>query len=189
MQAYLILFFLSFLEGSVITLGAGLSAQTTNLDYRLALLTLITADIVSDLFYYSLGRFGGGILHTKYARIIGVTERRLDLVESYYSKHGKITLFFAKMSDLLAMPAVIIAGAIKMKLRDYIAVSFVTSILKAVLLFSAGYLLGNSLGRHGLVLIQNLLSGLFILILTIFIFRYFYVKIKQDKARRRRTVQ
>ncbi len=189
MQPYLILFFLNFLEGSVITLGAGLSAQATHLDYCLALLTLITADIVSDLFYYGLGRFGGGILHTKYARIIGVTEHHLDLVESYYSKHGKITLFFAKMSDLLAMPAVIIAGAIKMKLRDYIAVSVVTSILKAVLLFSAGYLLGNSLGRNGLVLIQNMLSGLFILILTIFIFRYFYVKIRQDKALKRKLRQ
>lgn len=181
---YLILFVLNFLEGSIITLGAGLSASATGLNYPLALSVLIVADIVSDIFYYSLGRFSSRIFETKFARIVGVNKRRLGLVKGYYERHGKITLFFAKMSDVLAMPAIILAGVIKMPIGTFLGVSIVTSVVKGVALFTAGYLLSSSISLHGITEMMHVVSGVSILIITILMFRYFYVKINTDGTKR-----
>lgn len=177
---YLILFVLNFVEGSVITLGAGLSLPVTGLNYIAALCVLIAADIISDIVYYLLGRFSSRIFESKYAKIVGVTEHRLRLVKGYYDRHGKTTLFFAKMSDVLAMPAIILAGAIKMRIATFLTVSIITSVAKAVMLFTAGYLLSNSISQQGIVEIMHLMSGACILIITILLFRYFYVKINTD---------
>lgn len=177
---YLILFVLNFVEGSVVTLGAGLSMHTTGLNYSVALIVLVIADIVSDMFYYSLGRFSGHIFESKYANLIGINNYRLGLVKGYYNRHGKVTLFIAKMSDILAMPAIVLAGVIKMRLSTFLPVSIATSIIKGVMLFTAGYLLSSSVGKQVAVSIMHLLSGICILIITVLIFRYFYVRIKDD---------
>jgi membrane protein DedA with SNARE-associated domain len=181
---YIILFVLNFLEGSVITLGAGLSTAATGLNYSIALSVLIAADIISDIFYYSLGRFSNRIIDSKYAKFVGVTERRLGMVRGYYDRHGKSTLFFAKMSDVLAMPAIILAGVIKMPMSTFLAVSIITSIVKGVALFSAGFLLSSSISHHSIIEIMHLISGVCILIVTILMFRYFYVRIKTDGTKK-----
>lgn len=181
---YLILFVLNFLEGSIITLGAGLSASTTGLNYPIALSVLIVADIISDIFYYSLGRFSNRIFETKYVKLVGVNKRRLGLVKGYYDRHGKVTLFFAKMSDILAMPAIILAGVIKMPISTFLTVSIFTSVVKGVALFTAGYLLSSSISLHGITEMMHVVSGVCILIITILMFRYFYVRIKNDGTRR-----
>lgn len=181
---YIILFVLNFVEGSVITLGAGLSATAAGLNYFIALSVLIATDIISDIIYYSLGRFSNRIFESKYAKLVGVTKRRLGLVKGYYDRHGKSTLFFAKMSDVLAMPAIILAGVIKMPISTFLAVSIITSIIKGVALFTAGYLLSSSISRQGIVEIMHLMSGVCILIVTILMFRYFYVRIKTDGTKK-----
>lgn len=152
----------------------------TRLNFLVALCVLIAADITSDIVYYSLGRFSSHIFESHYAKVIGVTERRLNLVKGYYDRHGKITLFFAKMSDVLAMPAIILAGVIKMRIATFLTVSIITSIVKAVMLFTAGYLLSSSVSQQGIVEIMHLMSGACILIITILLFRYFYAKINTD---------
>ena len=181
---YLILFILNFLEGSIITLGAGLSASATGLNYPIALSVLIAADIISDIFYYLLGRFSNRIFETKFARLVGVNKRWLGLVKGYYDRHGKFTLFFAKMSDILAMPAIILAGVIKMPISTFLRVSIFTSVVKAVALFTAGYLLSSSISLHSMTEIIHLISGICILMVTILMFRYFYVRIKTDGTKR-----
>lgn len=181
---YIILFVLNFVEGSVITLGAGLSLPVTGLNYSIALCVLIVADIVSDIAYYLLGRFTGHVFESKFARFIGVSKYRLDLVGAYYDRHGKITLFFAKMSDVLAMPAIILAGVIRMRLDTFLIVSATSSIIKALILFTAGYLLSSSNSGESIVKIMHLTSGVCILIVAILMFRYFYVRIKNDGTKK-----
>lgn len=180
------LFVLNFLEGSIITLGAGLSLPATKMNFTAALIVLIAADIVSDLIYYSLGRSSKAILQSKYARYVGINHRRLAVVRGYYDKHGKVTLFFAKMSDVLAMPAIVLAGVTDMKTTTFVSLSVLTSIIKGILLFTAGYLLSDSVSRQGIESVVHLASGLCVLIITVLMFRYFYEKIKNDEPKNKK---
>jgi membrane protein DedA with SNARE-associated domain len=120
-----------------------------------------------------------GILNSRKLRLFGVSDKRLNMVKHYYSEHGKFTLFFAKMSDVLAMPAILLAGFIKMDFKVFMVVSVSTSILKGSLLFGAGFLL--SYGYHEIPALQLLyaMAGLSVLALAIVVFRYNYLKIRK----------
>ncbi len=174
------LFVLNFLEGSIITLGAGLSLPATGLNFSVALTVLMIADIVSDITYYLIGRSSSAVLESKYAKYVGINHHRLAVVKGYYDKHGKVTLFFAKMSDVLAMPAIVLAGVSEMRLPTFLTMSIATSILKGVTLFTAGYLLSDSVSTQGVESVVHLISGLCVLVVTILMFKYFYEKIKND---------
>lgn len=84
------------------------------------------------------------------------------------------------MSDVLAMPAIMLAGVIRMRLATFLTVSILSSVVKGILLFTAGYLLSSSISQQGIVQMMRLLSGACILTITILLFRYFYVKINGD---------
>ena len=182
MYPYALLFILNFFEGSIVTLGAGLSTQIVGIDIRAALAVLIVSDVVSDVFYYYVGRAGGRVFHSRYAKLIGVTPRRLAMVEKYYVSHGTATLVFAKLSDILAMPGVLIAGAVRMKLRVFFTISVVCSIIKGVILYFGGLLISQGVIGISTQLFVSVFYGLMLVIVGILICTYFYKKISEQKT-------
>ena len=177
LSSYVILFILGFIEGSVVTVGVGLTAPLLGMDVWISLVILIVADILSDLAYYFLGRTGSKYVHGRYAKYIGITSQRMSRVEEYYRKHGAVTVVFAKFSDILAAPGIIIAGAVGMRLRTFALISIGCSLCKTPILYFGGVFISLGLFSIGAPLLLAIISGIALLSLGVTLLIYFYRKI------------
>ena len=141
---YLALFPLLIVEGFVVTIVAGFLVSTNTLSFYPTLLTVVLGDISSDIFYYSLGYRGSGLLKSKLAKLIGLEASRVKRVEVLYKKHGGKILVIAKLTNALSLAAIVAAGLIKMPFRQFIIFCVVTAIPKALILILIGYFFGQA---------------------------------------------
>lgn len=141
---YLALFPLLIIEGFVVTIVAGFLVSTHTLSFYPTLTIVVFGDICSDIFYYSLGSRGSGLIHTKWARFIGLKSARLKTIERLYANHGGKILIVAKLTNALSLAAVVAAGLIKMPFRRFISFCIVAAIPKALILLLIGYYFGSA---------------------------------------------
>lgn len=143
---YLVLFGLNILEGSVITMVAGFIARVGQLHFVIALCVMILGDIVSDIGYFYIGRHAQKLRPTWLGKLVGLQSSMLDKFEVLYKKHGTKAIVIAKLTDGLAVSAILLAGYTRMTLRRFVGISVPTAIGKALILFIIGYEFGAAIG-------------------------------------------
>jgi membrane protein DedA with SNARE-associated domain len=142
---YLILIPLAVFEGPVIALVAGFVVSLGYLKPVPVYLILIFGDVIPDIMYYYVGRFGNRRkLVEKYSARFGVIARNLKLADKLWRDHGKKTMFFSKVAYGLSTPLLISAGLINLPLRRFIAYALPVTLAQHTILLSIGYGLGNS---------------------------------------------
>lgn len=174
---YIVVFFLNLFGGGIATFGVGLALRTASLNFFGVFVAIILADTLSDVFYYCVGRFASHALQNKFIKQSGKGHARFSAVESYFEQHGKSTVFLAKMSDVLAIPAVVLAGAVKMPFPIYLLICSATTVFKTALILGAGYLLSRSADPTDAHFVLYGISGLFLVVLVIVLMRFIYKEI------------
>ncbi len=125
---YLIVFALPLLEsmglpvpGETVLLAAGVYAGTTG---RLSILGVVVAAalgaILGDTLGYLIGRVGGRPLLLGPGRWIGLTERRVRLVERFFDRRGPAAVFLARFVTVLRNLTALVAGAARMRYRRFL---------------------------------------------------------------------
>jgi membrane protein DedA with SNARE-associated domain len=135
---YIIIFLLNIIEGSIVTVGAGVAIRNSEIQFWITYLVIVSADVISDFLYYYIGRKSNGIFESPYLRFVGVTPLRLKKVTSFYDKHGVKTLITAKLSYFFAVPAIVLAGSTNMNSKKFAIMSVCTAAVKGLLLLIGG---------------------------------------------------
>jgi membrane protein DedA with SNARE-associated domain len=173
---YFLLFPVAVFEGPIISVIGGFLSSKMILIGWVAYLVLVFGDITGDIFYYSVGRYGGRRLAERWGVFLRITPARLAYAEEHFKKEGGRTLLLGKTN---AWGAVILvaAGISKMNFLKFVLYNSLGTIIKTLLLFLIGYYFGQAydLINHYLGLTAAITTTLF----TMIIILYFYIRFRK----------
>jgi len=141
---YFILFPLAVVEGPFITLVAGFLVSIGQIDFLVAYGVIVGGDLVGDTLYYALGRWGGRKLIKRWERKAGLTESKLEKLESHFKRHPAKTLVLGKLAHGLGGPFLAAAGLAKMPYGEFLLVNLLATVPKSLILLALGFYFGSA---------------------------------------------
>ncbi len=150
---YVALFPLVFVEGPIAAIVGGMLAATGAMSIIGVFFVILVANVLSDIVYYILGRYGGRTFVKHFGKYLGVTEARIDALEKHAEEHGGKTIIMAKIQVVGPLPtgiALLIAlGAGKMPFWPFFWYNVIGTIPQTILLEGIGYAAGGWLISAG----------------------------------------
>lgn len=135
-----------FLPGDSLLVVAGLFAAAGKLNVWIMLVSLFVAAVVGDTVGYLSGRkVGEAIFSRPKSRFFN--PKHLKKAHQFYEKHGGKTIVLARFVPIVRTFAPIVAGAAKMRYRDFIFYNLLGGALWITSMLFAGYFLGGVVER------------------------------------------
>ncbi len=165
---YWIIFPIAIFEGPIIIIISGFLVSLGYLNGVIAYAVVVTADIIGDSLYYSLGRFWGkSHFIKKVGKYIGYDESSEKFIEEHFRKHKIKTFLIGKVSHGLGGTIQVASGIAKVTYKEFVWLSLLGTAPKALGLLVLGYYLGSYYEQingylHNIALIS---FGVFVLIL------------------------
>lgn len=144
---YYILFPIAVAEGPIITVFAGFLVSTGHFNFIVAYLVIVVADVIGDMLYYAVGRWGGRRGIRKWGHYFGVHDGRLPRLEEHFKKHPFKTLLSGKLAHGLGGIVLMVAGLAKMPFGQFLLYSLVLTVPKSLILLTLGYYFGSAYGQ------------------------------------------
>ena len=144
--------------GETILLVAGYFASTGEFNIALVMLIAAVGAVIGDNIGFAIGHhYGRGFL-LRVGRFFFLTPKRLELMESFFQKHGNKTILVARFITGLRVFAALLAGASNMRWRVFLFYNVCGAILWSIVITTLGYVFGQSLplllkwvGRSGTI--------------------------------------
>lgn len=170
---YPALFFAVLVEGPSATIIGAFIASQGFLDVYVVYVIAVIGDLMGDLAYYSVGRFGRRGIRTGVWRMLGITEERLLPVAQHFERHGAKILIFAKYTQtgIIILPA---SGAARMPVARFLWFNALGTLPKAFGLVIVGYFFGYAYNR-----INDDLMKTYMLLFGVFCIVGFYVLLRR----------
>lgn len=172
LHKYAILLPVSILEGPIITVIAGFLVSKGILGFWLSYLILMIGDLVGDVVYYGIGRWGGRHFIHKWGKYMGLNENTVLKTEHHFKHHSIKTLAFGK-TQVIGGVVLAAAGMAKMPILKFLIINLLASLVKVMGLLILGYYFGHAytsiqkyLGIYGEITV-----GILILVLLYFLIR------------------
>ena len=141
-HGYGVLILATIIEGPVATAAGAFAASLGLMNLFFVILISFAGDIISDSFYFYVGKFGGKPAIAKYGPKFGLHKGRMKKIEKLLKKHFIKTLFVMKITPMLAPPGLIMIGASKVSFKRLLF-SCLLIIIPASLFYALmGYYLG-----------------------------------------------
>jgi len=135
--------------GETMLLTASVYAATTG---RLNIVGVIAAAaagaIIGDSLGYLVARKAGRALVLRYGRWVRLDERKLNLGERFFARHGSKTVFIARFIAVLRTVGALLAGLSRMPYRRFLVYNGAGGITWAVAYGTAAFLLGRHFDRY-----------------------------------------
>jgi len=141
---YLVLFPLIVLEGPVVSITAGFLSSINILNIFIVYPVVVLADLIGDIFYYSIGRWGGKRFLRRYGKCFRLKEKVIERLESHFEKHTKKTIIFGKISHAFGAPILVSAGIARVRIYEIFWSNFIVTIPKYLILLSIGFYFGQA---------------------------------------------
>jgi membrane protein DedA with SNARE-associated domain len=143
---YFFLFFIAVVEGPIITIIGAFLASQGYFNVLLVYLMVTLGDLVGDLIYYGVGRFGRSPALAPIHQWLGMNGTHFVELERYIERHGAKILLLAKYTQtgFLALPA---AGAARMPVGRFLWYNALGAIPKSFALTVVGYFFGYAYSR------------------------------------------
>lgn len=141
-HGYFLIFLIMIIEGPIITTAAAFAASLGYFNVWIILLLSFLGDAVGDILAYTIGYFSRRKLVEKYGHFFGINGNVLAKVDSHFKNHLGKTMFLIKMSSVLSVPGLMMAGASRVPLKKYTFWSVVFIIPRAVFFVILGYFFG-----------------------------------------------
>jgi membrane protein DedA with SNARE-associated domain len=142
--SYIALLPIAIVEGPIISVIAGFVVSLGQMNFWIAYGILVAGDIIGDILYYSLGRWGGIVLVEKYGHRFGATPERMEKVEKVFRRHAGKTLLFGKWGHALGFPIIVTAGIVHENIWEFIGFVALGTIPKSLALLLVGFYFGQS---------------------------------------------
>lgn len=144
---YALIFIGCFFEGSTVMMATGLLWRLGTVTFWSAYLTLILADILSDIMWYLIGRFAARSFFTRWGYLFDLTPETIGKVEKKFHHYHTKILVVSKltMGFGLAVPIQVVAGMLRVPFSRYLTINGLGSLVWVLALMSIGYYFGNVL--------------------------------------------
>jgi membrane protein DedA with SNARE-associated domain len=117
------------------------SEHQLNLGWIIVIATC--AATIGDNLGYALGYYGGRPLLGRYRTFFRVPQAAVDRGEALFARYGASTIFFARFIFGLRVIAGPLAGALRMRWREFALFNFLGAVAWVTVIASAGYLFGQ----------------------------------------------
>lgn len=163
-HGYWILFFLMVIEGPIITtIASFLSALGIFNVYAIFVLSVL-GNIIGDLIWYSIGRFGRKSLIDKYFYRHRFTNKAIKKIEKSLEQNSFKALLMIKVVPPLPVPGLILTGLSKLKMKKFLFASITISFFYSLLFTVLGYYLGFAFHRFSFSYLRNVESVVILLV-------------------------
>ena len=140
---YAVLLPLSIIEGPIVGIFAGFLVSLGQMNWAIAFAVLFAGDMIGDVIYYYVGRWGHGPWAHRLAARFGVTQERLEKFDAAFHKHA-VKILLINKTQALGSLTLYYAGAVRMPMFTFLWVNTVGTIPKNALFLAAGYYFGES---------------------------------------------
>ena len=175
---YWVLIPIAVIEGPAITMVAGALVAAGQMDGVTACVLLVLADLVGDLLYYALGRYGHGPLAGRISKWLKVTPEKLARLEQRFRANDWKLILIGKTQGLGSI-ILYFAGASRMPFGRYMALNLLGTVPKVIIFELIGYFLGLGVlsSAHYINYVTALMFGAaFILLGLYWVFRRYVWK-------------
>lgn len=170
---YALLFPLACVEGPILGFIAGSLVPLGYFSALPLLAVLVAADVIPDLIYWSIGRWGKrkGLVE-RAGHKIGLTPERFGVIERLWHNHPIKAMALTKFAYGLSTPLLLTAGLVHLPVRKFFILSTALALLQYSVLVALGMLFGSSFAavKSGLVRVQLIVAAAVI----VFIVYYFF---------------
>jgi membrane protein DedA with SNARE-associated domain len=147
------------IPGESIMLASGFFAHQGLLELDAVIVVGIIGAIVGDNIGYQLGSHLGREWLLRHGSRFGLKPRRLDKAEAFFARHGAKAVFFGRFVGFARALVPFLAGASRMRYRQFIVYNAIGAVLWTLACVLLGYLLGASwrvaeqwISRTGLII-------------------------------------
>ncbi len=140
---YVMIFPVAVVEGPIISVLSGFLASLGLFNVFVVYLILVLGDLVGDVLYYCIGRFGAGPFFKRWGHVFGVSEDRIVSFQDHFKKHEVYALLIGKTQPTGSI-VLATAGFVKMKFDRFLFISFLGTLVKTAALVALGYYFGKS---------------------------------------------
>jgi membrane protein DedA with SNARE-associated domain len=119
-HGYIIMFLVMLVEGPVTTATASLGAALGYFNVYLVFTLSFLANLLPDLLFYGLGRWGGQRTLDKYGERMGIARNRRDRAARFIDRNLAVWLFFIKPVPFVGLLGLAITGALGISLRRFL---------------------------------------------------------------------
>ena len=113
-------------------------------NFALVVIVASIGSLVGTLIDYYIGCYLGRPAILRYGRYIRLNENHLKTTESWFAKHGEITVLLARFVPLIRTLVAFPAGIAKMKMWKFISFSIIGIVIWDALLTYLGYFFGQN---------------------------------------------
>lgn len=168
---YILIFIGTIFEGPVVMMTSGFLYGLGNFSLWPMYIALVLGDLVADILWYCLGRFGGRKFVFKFGKFIGVNPEILDKVEHNFNKYYQKILIISKLTMGLGFASVILifAGISKVPFRKYLILNLIGGFIWTAIVIVIGYFLGN---------VYTIIPESIKIVFLIFVFTIFILSIR-----------
>ncbi len=149
---YPLIFVTTIVEGPIVTVIGSFLASLGYFNIFMVYTVVVSADIIGDMLWYSLGYFGRKHFIERYGHYIGITTERIVKMESHFSSHAGKTIFLAKITHAIGLPFIIAAGMARVRFKTFFSYSLWATLPKSLIFVLLGYYAGTSYKRINTVL-------------------------------------
>ncbi len=135
---YMAIFLVSILEGPFVAVLSGFFASLGYFNIVACFFLLLAGDLIGDILYYSLGRWGGYEFMLRWGKYLGLTEARVSVFEKRFLEHDWKLILFAKTQSV-GSAILFSAGAMRVPFSRYCLYNLLGSIPKIILFEAVGF--------------------------------------------------
>lgn len=144
---YCIIALAALLEGPMTILVAGAGISLGHLLPLPAYLAVVAGNLVADLGWYGLGRFGKMEWLERIGPNFGVHSQDVKQVEQNIQEHAPRMLFLSKLTVGLPIPTLIAIGLNRIAIRRWAMLWILGELLKSAALVTVGYLYADGVNQ------------------------------------------
>ncbi len=167
--SYFILAAAVAIEGPIATLLGAAAASLGLMHPGFVFMAAAGGNLTSDTLWYYLGYIGKLEWIKRFSKRLGVSEQKLNALESTLTKHAPIILFVSKLTVSPMIPALIATGLIKYPWRRWFPFVFAGEMIWTGSLVIIGFFGLIAIKKVQLGIEHAILAGGIIFIATVFI--------------------
>lgn len=142
---YALIIPLTIIEGPIVMVLCGFLLRFGTFDLIPLYGALTLADLIGDIGWYCVGKFGGLPFIRKFGHFFSITEKTLERTTELFHKHHNKILFISKitMGFGFALVTLVTAGIAKVPFKKYLLFNVSGQFIWTAVLLSVGYAFGN----------------------------------------------
>jgi len=135
----------AFAEGPVIMIATGFLLKHHLLKLFPLVIALVVGDLLGDVLWYCVGRYGAEPIMRKYGTWLGFTPTMFEKLKGLFLNHHKNILLVSKVTlgFGLAKGVLMAAGAAHVSFKKFLILNTLGELFLITVLLSLGYFFGN----------------------------------------------